>query len=251
MVKRGTAVPKKLKDDSIVEAVFEIRFDTAIIPEILIGRFIDNEKWAAREQRQLPAYNIPAQLRSIDPNIKFSPIIELGEPNTKSILRLGPSVVSYHQQAPYVGWAIFKPELLNVINTLFRATKGEIVVKRLGLRYMNALRPVVHFVNSIADLDMQLAVSEEPVANSVNVNYTITVGQDTSCTVRIATKDFVQGALPEDTSVYLDVDVFTNEGFGTKHEQGVGEWVEFAHTQEKAEFFHLFKQELIDKLREA
>ena len=89
MVKRGTAVPSKLKDDSIVEAVFEIRFDTAIIPEVLIGRFIDNEKWGSREQRQLPAYNIPAQLRSIDPNIKFSPIIELAEPHTKSILRLG------------------------------------------------------------------------------------------------------------------------------------------------------------------
>ena len=150
-----------------------------------------------------------------------------------------------------MGWAIFKPELLSVINTLFRATKGALVVKRLGLRYMNALRPVVHFVNSIMDLDMQLVVAEGPVADHVNVNYTSAVGQNTSCTVRVATKDFVQGALPEDTSVYLDVDVFTNEGFETKQELGVGEWVEFAHTQEKAEFFHLFKQELINKLREA
>jgi uncharacterized protein (TIGR04255 family) len=251
MVRRGTEVPKKLKRDSIVEAIFEIRFEAQAIPEIVFGRFADNEKWAGWQQRELPAYQIPAQLRNLDPNLKYAPILELGQPNKTYLLRFGPSVVSCHQQAPYSGWADFKPELSSVISTLFAATRGQLLVKRLGLRYLNALRPQLHYVGSIKDLDMQFVVSEGPVTDSLNINYTVRVGNNTSCTVRVATKDFVQGALPEDTSVYLDIDVFTDDGFSTSDEGLVREWIEFAHTQEKAEFFHLFTQELVDKLKEA
>lgn len=250
MVRRGTEVPKKLKNDSIVEALLEIRFDTSTIPEVLLGRFIDNGKWAGWQQRQLPAYNVPAQLRNLDPNVKFAPIMELGEPTRKSILRIGPSVVSYHQQAPYGGWENFRADLMGVIKALFAAARSGLTVKRLGLRYLNALQPKLHFVNSVMDLDMQLVVSEGPIANSVNINFSTDVGGKTSCTVRVATKDFVQGALPDDTSVYVDVDVFTNEGFQTSEEQAVNDWIEFAHTKEKEEFFHLFKQEVIDRLKE-
>jgi len=251
MVKRGTALPKKLKFDAIVEALLELRFQTKGIPEVFLGRLIDNEPWKNWEQRQLPAYNLPPQFRALDPNIQFAPIIELVGPGTKTILRVGGRVISYHRQAPYVGWEQFKPELELLTTTLFK-TSDALVVRRLGLRYMNALRPTLHSVSSIADLDVKMSVFEDAITSAVNLNFTTQVGNGTSCTVRIATPEFVQqgGIIPSDTSVFVDVDVYTNEGFKTTHKKDVDEWVEFAHTQEKVEFFHLFRQPTIDKLRE-
>lgn len=250
MVRSGTLLPKKLKRDSIVEAVGEFRFDTQAFPEVFLGRFVDHLNWKGWRQRQLPAYNIPAQIRLTDPNVKFSPIIELAQPDSKAVLRIGPSVVSYHRIAPYVGWAMFKPELERVAETLFDTAVNP-GVRRIGLRYMNALQPGLHYIKSVADLDVQVVVSEDIVTRNLNINYTTDIGNNSSCTVRIATKEFVQGALPETMSVFVDVDVFTNEGFSTSDRKKVTDWIEFAHMQEKTEFFRLFKQETIDQLREA
>jgi uncharacterized protein (TIGR04255 family) len=249
MVKRGTALPKKLKNDAIVEAVVELRFESQGLPEVFIGRFIDHKNWSAWTQRQLPAYNLPAQLRTIDPNVQFAPTIELANNENKTLLRIGPFVVSYHRQAPYVGWEKFKPELERVTATLFEATK-DVTIKRLGLRYLNALRPEIHGIAALTDLDIKMTVSEEVIAKAANLNFTTQVGRDSSCTVRIATPELVVGPIPAGTSVFIDVDVFTNQGFTTKEKQAADEWIEFAHSQEKIEFFRLFTKTTIDNLRE-
>ncbi len=43
---------------------------------------------------------------------------------------LGPSVISYHRQAPYVGWDKFKPELLGMTKALFDANPAGILITR-------------------------------------------------------------------------------------------------------------------------
>jgi uncharacterized protein (TIGR04255 family) len=249
MVKRGTELPRKLKHDAIVEALVELRFNTPTVTEVFLGRLIEHRNWEGWQQRQLPAYNIPPQFRQIDPNLQFTPIIELAERDGGAALRIGSSVVSYHRRAPYVGWARFKPELERVVESLF-ASGAKITVKRLGLRYMNALRPNLHNITSIADLDLELVVSQDVISSAVNINFTTDIGRQSACTVRIATKEFIQGAVPEDTTVFVDVDVFTSDSFSTTDISAVNHWVDFAHTQEKNEFFHLFKQSTIDMLRE-
>jgi uncharacterized protein (TIGR04255 family) len=250
MVKRGTPLPKKLKCDAIVEALLELRFDGKDdLPEVFIGRFVDHRNWKGWVQRTLPAYNIPAQFRSVVPNVKFAPIIELVENESKAVLRIGPSVVSFHRQAPYVGWEKFKPELERVTAALFETIK-DVLVTRLGLRYMNSLRPNLHGIAALTDLDVEMTVSGDAISKAANLNFTTQLGKESACAVRIATPEFILGNLPADTSVYVDVDVFTNEGFKTADNKTVDEWVEFAHTQEKTEFFRLFKQPVLDKLRE-
>jgi len=248
MVKRGTALPKKLKNDAIVEAVVELRFESQGLPEVFIGRFIDHRNWSAWTQRQLPAYNLPAQVRALDPNLQIAPTIELADNENKTVLRIGPSIVSFHRQAPYIGWEKFKPELERVTARLFEVTK-DVTIKRLGLRYLNALRPDLHGIGALTDLDIKMTVSEEVIAKAANLNFTTPVGRDSCCTVRIATPDLVVG-IPAGTSVFIDVDVSTNPGFTTKEKTVADEWIEFAHSQEKIEFFRLFTKSTIDNLRE-
>ena len=61
-------LPKKLKTDAILEAVFEIRFepDPSLVSEILFGRFADADEWRAFRQVRLPAADIPASIRRAD-----------------------------------------------------------------------------------------------------------------------------------------------------------------------------------------
>lgn len=251
MAKPGRTVPTKLNHDAIVEAVVEIRFDMrqGTIPEIFYGRLAEFPPWKGFEQRPMPAYQIPALLRQADPNLRFQPVFELAAPDKKRAVRVGQHVLSYHRLMPYVGWGIFKAELDEAVDGLFSATGG-LTVRRLGLRYMNALRAELHGIGSILDLDLKLSIAEESILSSVNINFTTEVSDDTMCTVRIATPEFVQGGLPPSTSVYVDVDVFTKESFKTADKSRVKGYIEFAHTSEKQHFFRLLTDETIELLRE-
>ncbi len=212
---------------------------------------MDLDPWKGWQQRQLPAYNIPAQFRSLDPNVQYQPTIELLDGDSRTILRLGPSVISYHRQAPYSGSDKFKTsELLSMTKALFDTNPAGILITRLGLRYMNALRPKLHDIDGISALDLKISVSEDAITKAVNLNFTTKVRDESTCAVRIELTEFLQGPFPPDTSVFVDVDVYTNDGFRTDSKRTVDEWVEFAHTQEKIEFFHLFKQATIEKLKE-
>jgi hypothetical protein len=115
---------------------------------------------------------------------------------------------------------------------------------------MNALRPDIHGVGLLSELDLTLAVANESVVSDANINFTTRLSEETECTVRIATPGFVQGVLPASTSVVIDVDVFTREVFRTTERAEVKRWVEFAHANEKEQFFRLLRDETIDALKE-
>jgi uncharacterized protein (TIGR04255 family) len=242
------SIPAKLKHDAIVEALFEIRFDMTTIPEVFFGRLAEYAPWKQFTQARLPAYDVPAALRQADPNLRYHPIFALAEGAGRAV-RIGPQVLSYHRRAPYVGWAKFKPELDEAIAGVFGKTDG-LRVERLGLRYLNALRTDVHGIKSISDLNLKLEIASERVSGNANVNFTTGDSSETSCTVRIATTDFIQGDLPENTSVYVDVDVFTKPGFETKDQSVVKDWIEAAHTREKEQFFRLLTERTIESLKE-
>jgi uncharacterized protein (TIGR04255 family) len=246
----GKSIPVKLKDDAIVEALFEIRFEMTTIPEVFFGRLAEYAPWKGFTQAPMPAYNLPAALRQADPNLRYQPIFALVEGGGRAV-RIGPQVLSYHRLAPYVGWAKFKPELDEVIAGVFEKADA-LRVERLGLRYLNALRTDVHGIRSISDLNLKFEIASERIFGNANINFTTGDSSDTACTVRIATTEFIQGALPENTSVYVyvDVDVFTKQGFETKDRTVVKDWIEAAHTREKEQFFRLLTETTIESLKE-
>lgn len=242
-------IPEKLKHDAIVEALFEIRFSMSTIPEVFFGRIADYETWKNFKQTQLPFYQIPAVMRQADPNLRYQPLFALTEEGEQRAVRIGPQAIVYSRGMPYVGWKTFKAELEQVIDAMFMKA-DDLKVERLGLRYLNALRDDLHGIQSVSDLDLKLEIAGERIAESVNINTTTDGGSDTGCTVRIATTDVIQGNLPPSTSVYVDVDVFTKEGFTTADKGFVKDWIERAHAKEKVHFFRLLKESTIASLRE-
>jgi uncharacterized protein (TIGR04255 family) len=249
MARRKKRIPAKLKHDAIVEALLEVRFDTTTIPEVLLGRLADCASWKGFEQDRMPAYEIPAFLRQADPNLRYQPIFELHNTEKNRALRIGGHVLSYHRLTPYESWSKFKPELDAAIDALFAKAEG-LTISRLGLRYINAIRPEFHQISSILQLDLTLAVEQEAVVSNVNINFTTDLSDDTQCTVRVATTEFVQGTLPPGSRVLIDVDVFTKESFKINDAQKVKQWVESAHIMEKEQFFRLLTDATIDALEE-
>lgn len=250
MAKRGIQLPAKLTRDAIVEALLEIRFDMKTLPEVLFGRLASYAPWQTFQQKPMSAYNVPAPMREADVNLRYQPIFELVSDDRTRAVRIGSHVLSFHVMAPYIGWTLFKTELENAVHQLFSSAE-DLTVRRIGLRYTNALTPNDHGIRSINDLDVAITIAEERILGSVNLNFMTDLSDNTRCTVRVATKDFVGGAIPEDTTIIIDVDVFTKDSFKTKTIADVQSWIEFAHEKEKVEFFHLLPRKAIDALKEA
>ena len=247
MVKRGTPLPDKLKSDSIVEAILELRFRSLPVPEVFYGRMVDHRLWEGFELRKLPAHELPALFRT-DPNIRFLPVMELVGLD-RSALRIGPHSLSFHHLAPYSGWKAFEPRLGQVVDSLFD-TAREISIERVGLRYLNVLNSSQHRIGSFADLDLQLSDADGPICSNLNINFVRKVSESSSCAVRLATPEFMQEPLPPGSAVVVDIDVFTDTGFVTGDRVVVKKWIEDAHGFEKSAFFQLLTPSAIQNLTE-
>lgn len=243
-------LPRKLKDDAVTEANFEIRFDPdpSSIPEVLYGRLADTSEWRGFTQKRLPAADIPAALRRADPNLRYQASIALTNPDGASTVRIGPQMIAYARLAPYPGWEVLGSEIDRTIDVLFAALPN-VSVTRLGLRYVNALRSDVHGINGIGDLNLNIVIAKEQVTKKLNLNYLSPVSDDSTCTLRIATSEFVQGQVPDNTTVIADLDVYTNEPYKTSNKDVVKQWKELAHAKEKYNFFRLLTPETIQRLR--
>lgn len=242
-------IPKRLKNDAIIEAIFEMRFDTGTLPDILVGRLSALDAWKGMTTNELPARQLPPMLREMDANLRFAPVIELRDEANRRLVRIGPHVLSYHQLAPYVGWEAFKPQLALTVDALF-STAERLSLRRLGFRYMNAWRADVHQINAIGDLDLNISVDGQSLTGNVNLNFTTPVADDSACTVRIATTDFAQGTIPPATSVIVDVDVFTTDPIKVRTKEEAVAWLDAAHAAEKTQCFRLLRTETIRALRE-
>lgn len=251
MVVRGTPLPRKLRRDAVVEALWEIQFETTTLVERLIGRMSDAKPWSEFQQRRLPAYDLPAALRQTAPALRYAPTVELSKSDTDEYqaLRIGPNVLSVHRAKKYTGWPQFRRELEHAADSLFKAAES-LRATRLGLRYLNALNPSVHGIQSIGSLDLEIEVAHERLTDPMNLNFQSSLANVGFCRVGVATPDYVQGPLPEGTTAYVDVDVYTAPGYECADATLVKRWLDNAHTHAKIEFFHLLKQETIDNLWE-
>ena len=241
--------PQKLKDDSIIEAICHFQFQTAELPEIVIGRLTDVEAWKGFTQTRLPVSDIPAPIRAHDENLRYEPTIQLCNADNSRLVRIGGNVISYHIVGKYCGWESYQPELDIVINALIEKIEGVSVI-RCGFRYLNALTKDRHHVENLHSLSITLEVAGANLLGPVNLNFLIQNSDTHQTLTRIASPYFVKGTIPETTVAVVDVDVFTLPGFETSDSKQLSKWVEDAHNFEKDAFFSLIPEDAIAKLVE-
>jgi uncharacterized protein (TIGR04255 family) len=242
-------LPKKLKDDAIIEALCELRFDADEQPEIVIGRLSDHGSWKAFSKGRLPVADIPPPIRSADSQLKYQPVLQLRSSDGTHLVKVGSNVISRHNVRNYCGWEKFEPQLTEVFKALFESISN-IRVTRLGFRYVNAITSTRHFISGIWDLALDIKVAGNQLQEPINLNYLSVDGQAHTTMTRIASPQFVTGELPKDTTVVVDIDVSSPPNFVATDLKTVTEWTKKAHDFEKDAFFKLIPKSIQHKLVE-
>lgn len=240
-------LPKKLRDDAIIEALCEIRFEANELPEIVVGRLSDN--WRSFHKERLAVADIPMPIRIADENLRHAPVLELKEDDSSWSIRVGSNVISLHIIGSYCGWDEFRLGLEKLVKGLFLSLP-QIVIYRIGLRYINAFSSSRHFMSSLSSLNLSVQVADSKVEGPLNLNFLIVEDESHTTITRLASPEFVQGKLPGDTVAALDIDVFTPDGFKSADQDAVMSWIERARKYERAAFFKLIPAGILNQLVE-
>jgi uncharacterized protein (TIGR04255 family) len=241
-------LPKKLKHDSIVEAVVEIQFEQSDVGEVFVGKLAADAAWATYQSQRLPLADLPAMVRDQEPNFKHQPIIQLMRPTPGEILKIGHRVISLHALAPYPGWSNFSQRVDALISALFNATPA-VSVHRLGLRYINALTNL-HGMKTLWDLNFEMKVAGSAPQEDVVTAFKIAGDETHAGQVSIASPAYVQGSTVPGAIAFIDVDVFSPSSPGALAADKVRDWFHSAHDIEKAAFFSLWRDDILTALRE-
>jgi uncharacterized protein (TIGR04255 family) len=238
-----TKLPLKLKHDTIVEAIFELRFEPEPPNEAVFGIVypIVTKKFQGLNHIPLPASNLPDAVRNNDIQFKYQPINMLQGEGLN--ICIGPRVINFSILKPYVGWGKWKPSILEILSNL----SDEHVIKnveRTGLRYLN-----------IIEQDVFLLINMEiKMIDSMSKPKTISIRTEMAeeeyiKSLQLANNvSFVEKGQPKAGSL-IDIEIVRNtnikrDDFKTNLET----ILENSHLMAKQLFFDILKEDFLNQL---
>lgn len=244
-------IPKKLRDDAILEAVCQVRFASPELPEVIVGRLSDLVDKAEYVATRLPIADIPAPIRQATPAFRHQATLELRNKDGARIIRIGEDVLSVHVAGVrrYPGWSVFQGFLRSSFTGLFEKLQN-VECKAISFRYINAVTRDRHALSDVHQLNLEIKVNSIALTGPVNLNFVVEQGKEHLVTTRIAHQQFVQGDLPEGTSAIIDVEVSTGPEYRASSVDDLMNWVEDAHSHEKTAFFSLIPNKVLSTLVE-
>jgi uncharacterized protein (TIGR04255 family) len=241
-------LPRKLKKDAIVEALWEVRFGSDELPELVVGTLAGNQAWRHYGKTRLALSDVPAAIRNQDPKLRYQATLQLVSREPARIIKIGSNVFSYHILRPYCGGEQFETELSATIDFVF-GSLANFKATRLGLRYINAMSND-HHIENINDLELTISVAGDRLEPPLNLNYRRASGESHFATVRIVSPEFLTTLPQVALNALIDIDVFTSTTFESSDAMTAKEWVASARTFEKTEFFRLIPAHILERLRE-
>lgn len=167
------ALPKRLRKEPIIEAIWQAQFDSGqgigdVLPGILFTEL--RRSHPALQLRRLPSADIPAAIAQIDPNLQFTPKMLLEEPGGSFIWQVGDRVITLNCRRPYVGWARFK----DAVEALSRIVEGSTLIAHLqrhSLRYIDLLNE--ELADDLSVLRVALKVGDRTISDRVQLRVEI------------------------------------------------------------------------------
>jgi len=234
-------LPIKIKKCPILEAIFEVRFETNIPDDAVFGIIYNDIKNEYPTLVQLDILQLPAAFRSQDPNLIFKPHYKLQK--DKFLVQIGPRVLSVINNAEYVGWSEFSKRILHVYS---RLDKLGIIknINRLALRYVNGFKELDILNNSNLKLLLEKSDFNDGSINTSKINLTSDIEYNKS----VSTLRFVNNAkiMIEGKNVSGSViDIDTSVKF--EEFDSVENAIKHAHDVEKQIFFSLLSKTLLQQ----
>lgn len=245
---KASRIPRGLKQEPLVEAIWELRFDLKedVAGELLVGMIYQKLKKDYPRIVRLCAADIPRPILQSDPRLRYVPTIRLeGKEGLPLAVQVGDHLVSLNNRRPYRRWKEFSKRIRDLLGVLQETELIE-SFQSFSLRYIDLLEleppPSLQSLQvrlelagqDLAKLPVQLRteIEDPPFVHIVQINSyaQITLGNET-----------LQGTLIDITAVQtLDPE---GNGWAVLNEQ-----LDSAHSRTHRLFFTLLTPEAITRL---
>ncbi len=240
-------LPNKITPDRIHQAIVEIRYESSLPFEILLGMFFNSLDKTyfyttvnPRVRNNIPLSQIQRGLLNID-------ISQIHFYNEKIQVTIRPNAWTFSCIKEYIGWNNYLPEIEKVVKQFFDI---DVInhVTRIGVRYISRYPsiPISEFINFSFSFGM-------PEVNSENYLFRSEFNKD-DCKVLLNLHNNVRVAEPDDANSLelkifsiVDIDVI-KQGFNEKEIKQIIKYIDNAHFTEKSVFFKLLKSDFLASL---
>jgi len=230
-------LPLSINPCPIIEAIFEIRFDSSFPGDAIFGIIFNQFKDEFQNVEQLPILQLPAAIRNQDPNLKFSPHYKIKKDNF--IIQIGPNVFSLTNIKEYCGWKVFSEKIFDIYNKVLEL--GLIKKQfRTALRYINILPDINVFEKS----NLGIKLNDKTLgANQINFTAEIPYKHGAS---NLKLINFAEAIFENQATKgsIVDIDTYVQQ----EKFDNFKDAVECAHRAEKELFFNLLEQEFLNTL---
>ncbi|HAT50925.1 MAG TPA: hypothetical protein DCS88_11410 [Alphaproteobacteria bacterium] len=156
IVHRVDKLPKKLMKEPLIDAVFEIRFQSHVPASNVLPGFLFGELDGEKTIHQLPIGKIPQDIRNAESNLIFSPVFQLLW--EKFVISIGDRSLVIGCKFPYPGWDVFKISILRIVEIVKRVKIIQ-SVQRFSMKYTDIL-PSGDLSEQISMINMSISIGE-------------------------------------------------------------------------------------------
>jgi len=208
-------LPTKLKKEPLLDAVFEIRFSSKVPASSILPGILFNNLSGEKIIEQQPAAQLPKQMRDVDPNLQFAPLIRIQW--KEYILLIGDRNVAIACKMPYPGWTKFKNAIIQVVKILSEVETIE-SIQRYSLKYVDLI-PFSNLKEQVSSVNLHIRLGDHVLEKEV-FQLRIEIPQDefinavqilSSALVTTQDKTTKQGLIVDiDTICNIDNELFNN-----------------------------------------
>lgn len=244
-------VPKKITPDNIKEAVIELRYQSDLPFEVLLGLFFnafdDTYTYTSTPIKNKP--NVPGQIGKQNKEVIFNLGGQSILYNDKISIRIAPNAFVFSCLTQYIGWDDFIPEVKKALTTISE-TKHVEKWTRIGLRYITEyknkdLKDCINFNFSFGLPEVKsVSTSFRSEFNYFNSKVILNLNNKIP-----ALEQSSSNPQPQIIPVsIIDIDVI-KEPLEITNNDKLFEEIEDSHDKEKEIFFGMLKNEFLETLK--
>jgi len=229
-------LPKKISPCPILEAIFEMRFDSNLPEDAIFGVLYNKFQDEYQNVEPLPILQLPQVVRAQDPNLIYAPHYKLSNENT--VIQIGPKVFSLANVGEYAGWDRFSEQIQSIYNKI-EETKIVFTVNRIALRYIN----IFEDTNILLGTNFKASLGDESL-NDQKINFAAEISSSNSISqlkIINSAEAIISGRQIKGS--IIDIDSAVNlQNFDTFLSA-----IECSHIEEKTLFYKVLGQDFIKK----
>lgn len=232
--------PTKITPDPIIDAVVELRYESDVPSDAILGMLFAKVKSKYPDFKKLPITEIPEEIRKNDPAFRFNPYFQAESGPFK--LNVGPRVISLSNSGHYIGW---KNKYFPELKELLKNVEAAGIVKhfsRLGVRYIDFFASDVY-----ENINLSITLNESPLESIQTTFSAIFQNNDflTKTQVVNNVNANIQGKKKIGSIIDTDTYFEPQNKFGF---DGLNDLIDRCHEESVAFFFSLLKPEFLATL---